>query len=488
MSNKNNTCNLDNSIRAIKNLCGSKSFKIEQSTEFDLTSISHIKRFMERWNADPYFRDYVAVAPKQAAHSYALEVDVEKIRPLWDSEFSHELVETEVNFPSLNKWHEFVDESKVNTLIKSIATCSSNIHYQAWQKRQIARTARQFRKYYHNGILHGPVCFELSKGCSVGCWFCGLSAARLENVFYYNLENEKLWCEVLEVTKEILGTAAAAGFCYWATDPLDNPDYEKFCCDNHTILGMFPQTTTAQPLKNPERTRSLLKLSREHGCPINRFSILSLKMLNQVHKEFSPEELTFVRLELRNTEADALANAGRAWQQSRRNAKYEDNVPELGTIACVTGFLINMVDRSVKLISPCNADEYWPLGYIVYDEGTFYNASDLKSLLERMIKDHMNLKLRPNDCIRFSRDLKYESLPDGFQLSTKFKTFRFRSEAFLKELGDIIQKGDKTAQEISFLFDMRGIAPAHTLDTLNKIFENGLLDDETKLKNFQKNL
>ena len=44
---------------------------------------------------------------------------------------------------------------------------------------------------------------------------------------------------------------------------------------------------------------------------------------------------------------------------------------EGGTIACVSGFLFNMVERNVRLISPCNASERWPLGYRIYDEGTF---------------------------------------------------------------------------------------------------------------------
>jgi len=35
--------------------------------------------------------------------------------------------------------------------------------------------------------------------------------------------------------------AAGRGFCYWGTDPMDNPDYEKFCLDFHEVLGIFPK-------------------------------------------------------------------------------------------------------------------------------------------------------------------------------------------------------------------------------------------------------
>ena len=125
-------------------------------------------------------------------------------------------------------------------------------------------------------------------------------------------------------------------------------------------------------------------------------------MLNQVHQEFSAEELAFVDLVLQNQEAKKIkANAGRARERNLKKGDDDSKFPEQGTIACVSGFLFNMVDRSVKLISPCNANDRWPLGYIVYDEGTFSNANELKILLEKMITDNMPLTVRPHDLVSF---------------------------------------------------------------------------------------
>src|SRR5205814_8046857 len=107
--------------------------------------------------------------------------------------------------------------------------------------------------------------------------FCGVSAGRKGADFLYTPDNARLWRDVLAVLRRVVGPAAATGFCYWATDPLDNPDYERFALDVAEICGRFPQTTTAQPLKDPERTRALLALSVAHGCTINRFSILTLR-------------------------------------------------------------------------------------------------------------------------------------------------------------------------------------------------------------------
>jgi len=286
--------------------------------------------------------------------------------------------------------------------------------------------------------------------------------------------------------QEILGFAAGAGFCYWATDPLDNPDYEKFCSDFHKILGVFPQTTTAQPLKDIERTKALLKLSRKKGCLINRFSILSLKILNQVHEKFSAEELLHVNLALQNQESEGgKAHAGRSRERNLKKGQEDSELPDQGTIACVSGFLFNMVERSVKLISPCNASERWPLGYIVFDEGTFTDASDLKILLERMIDQHMPITVRPTDVVNFRSDLKYESLADGFKLSNRVKTFKFRLDPYLRDLGDIIHQGGKTAAEIADIFEARGVKTAYTYHYLNLMLKKAVLDDEPKSKNVE---
>ncbi len=98
----------------------------------------------------------------------------------------------------------------------------------------------------------------------------------------------------------------SAGRCptpRWATDPLDNPDYERFLADFHDVLGRCPQTTTAQPHKDTERTRELLRLSHSLGSPVDRFSIISLNVLNRVHVAFSPGELLRVDCIPQNREA-----------------------------------------------------------------------------------------------------------------------------------------------------------------------------------------
>lgn len=448
----------------------------------EFTRIAHAKHFMQRWHADPDFRAQVLTDPAQAVARYNLQVDPEEIKPFWQPELLEPL-RAAGRLPSLvQHCLDFVQISE-ERISANFIDPSHNRQYQAWRSRQIARLFGQLPKSLSDEVAHSPVSFELSKGCSVGCWFCSVSAPTLKDIFFYTPENARLWHDILNLLKNILGTAAAAGFCYWATDPLDNPDYEQFLSDFHAILGVFPQTTTAQSLKDPARTKSLLKLALEKGNKLNRFSILSLKMLDGVSAAFTSEELAFVELVTQNQEAGiAKANAGRMRERNQQQAAKKNTVVDESllpaTNACVTGFLFNLVDRSVKLISPCPASDRWPNGYRIYDEGTFTTVDELQAWLERAIEIHMPLTLRASDRLRFRSDLHYEEFADGFHVSTRFLTLKFRNEPYLKQLGQMILKGDRTVSQITSLFNVLGTNTTTILKTLNLMFDRAIFDDE----------
>lgn len=463
------------------NLSESELFeKLEVFEPRSFAKISYVKRFNERWQADPNFRKQVYINPQDAFARYQIKLNPEEIRPLWDKDNKRKLGKEISAFPLLKKCQEFNELLGHVSHKKSISDSLKKSGIQAWRERQIARTSGQFIQTFTQQLGHFPVAFELNKGCSVGCAFCGVAAPRLSDIFFYNKNNAQLWREVLEVVKDILGFAAGMGFCYWATDPLDNPDYEKFCQDFSEILGIFPHTTTALSVRDIERTRNLLKLARQKKSVFNRFSVLSLPMLNRIHQEFTPEELALVELVIQNKESETIkANVGRLREKKNQQ---ELDYSQQGTIACVSGFLFNMVERSVKLISPCHASERWPLGYIVYDQGNFTNADDLKQLLTTIISKHASTEIRPNQLIRFRPDLKYTAFFDGFELSTSLKTYQFRHDFFLCDLGEIISKESYTTQDIVSKFEANGIESWQILYYLNLIFERGLLDEQLAIK------
>ena len=128
-----------------------------------------------------------------------------------------------------------------------------------------------------------------------------------------------MWKDVLHGVKKLMGNASKWGIVYYASDPMDNPDYEKFCIDFSDILGMFPQTTTALAHKDIERMRSLLKLSRSRNCRLDRFSVLSLGLLKKIYRAFTPDELTHVEIISQMPESNQLkADAGRYFEKMKK--------------------------------------------------------------------------------------------------------------------------------------------------------------------------
>ena len=435
---------------------------------------SHVKRLQEKISGNSSAKNQIINDFTHHIEKCDLDISIDCIKLLWQQATSQISTEDSKN---LYDYHNLIQvQHNWAQSVIDLAANNSNLKFKAWRKRQVWRCMSQL-----GGANHFPLSIELSKGCSVGCWFCGVAAPKLGDIFFYTSKNARLWQEILNIAKKLFGSAAGAGFCYCASDPFDNPDYEKFLVDFYNILGIFPQTTTAQPLKNPERTRKLLKLSLEKGCMLNRFSIISLSQLEQLHQEFAPEELAFVDLVLQNPESGQLkSNSGKARQNNQRTKLKQQllDKSEAGTTACISGFLLNMIDRTVKLISPFPASDIHPLGYRIYQQGTFTDAKDLQQFVENAIAVNMPLAVRLNDRLRFRSDLHYEPLPNGFQLSTKHLTIKFCQTPLMKQLGEIIRQGEKTVEETANLFSVWGISASDIYENLNVIFNRGVLDEE----------
>lgn len=452
-------------------------------TEY-LLNIAKIKRFLERWSADRQFREDLPIDPYSITRRYNLDVDPEEIRLLWDTEYLNAYDPNAAIPLVVRQYDAYIQEClQSREEIRKLGT-PLNPLFKAWRERQINRIFSEFGFTKADSIVHAPFAIELSKGCSVGCWFCGVAAQRLEGIFAYTPENARLWREVLEVLREVFGSGASQGFCYWATDPLDNPDYEQFMVDFHAILGKFPQTTTASAIKNPQRTKNLLKLSQEKDGEIERFSILTLKQFDRVHEEFSAEELMFVELICQNDEAFGMKSlAGRAREERfRKRVEVSEQFShgdssEDNTIACVSGLLLNMVDRSVKLISPCNADETWSLGYRIYDRATFQTASELRTVLKEIIDRNMPLTLSLKDRVDFRPDLKYEKVENGFRFSSNSVMHCFNGMPHFQDVAEVAFNKHLTAGELALLLEReKGISLAETLHYLNELFKQGLVE------------
>lgn len=480
-----------------------------QSNSLPAVTLGQVKRVLEWWASSDSFREMVKDDPERTMREFPIDINPEIVRPLWDAMFAVRVKKENLPVhPIVTEYRAFVT-SKIQWRGDIKEECSpADPRFRAWRARQIARNAVE-QGGYDDYIIHTPLSIELTDGCSVGCWFCGVGATKMLESWPYTEENGKLWREVVSVMRGKIGSASKWGFCYWATDPLDNPDYEKFAGDFSEIVGMFPQTTTAQGHKDPARTRRILEQSSARGCRVNRFSVLTEPLLRRIHTEFSADELLNVEIVSQMqgaTTAKANAGAFRLLAQNRdgvverEERKLETMVetqravaavmnpevelavpPQPGTIACVSGFLLNMVKRTIKLISPCRANDRWPLGYIVFEEDTFTDAQDLARIVERMIVNHMPLSLEVSHPMRFNPGLTYQQVDDGFHVGSQMNALAFlRSDMapYLHSIGTQVSGGRKTAGDIALsAFYEYGVPEVNTIGTLAVMFEKGLLAD-----------
>lgn len=461
-------------------------------TADEIHTLAHIKRFSELYSGDEKFRARLREKLgnlKTFADESRLDLDPEAMLPLFHPEYiKHRFTEAEAQWPLAKAWDDYTTEMEHAILSRAIGDCEKvNPRFHNWRQRQMRRTDSEFGDSGRD-ITHPIAAFELSEGCTVGCWFCGISADRFKGYLPYTDESASLWKGVLQEMVALFGEAAQSGFCYWATDPSDNPDYPRFLTDHHEITGMLPQTTTAMPLKDITLTREVMRLHDEHRCIINRFSILTTRIMHAVHAEFTPDELMGVGLVLQGREAlTPKANAGRVIERREklRSAGKSDMVAQVesehGTIACVTGFLVNMVNRTVQLVSPTRASKRWPLGYRVYQEGRFQTARDFRATVDAMIDAHMPEDLVRGDVIAFRDDLTYQRLPDGFEVRSRGQRISVRGEPHTGVLGDLIHEGSKTSGEIQSAAVQAGADIFVTADRLHQLFELGLLNDDPKL-------
>ena len=148
------------------------------------------------------------------------------------------------------------------------------------------------------------------------------------------------------------------------------------------------------------------------------------------------------------------------------------------TIACVSGFLFNMPDQTVRLVTPCNANQRWPCGYWVVDQGRFETREELESLLERMGATHIAVRLTVDSPVRMRRDLRCTWDGERLTFSSRYLATSFFNYPGLERLGELVARGGHTAAEIASLLEPEGLDLTGTFDLLLEMHRKGLLDEE----------
>lgn len=447
----------------------------------------HLKRFFECWMADASFRSQLESDPDTATATRNLNVQPETFRLIWEwlnatsGGLAPDRTEPLRQIPvALSEFQSLkTAEHGYQNLLRE-RSIPDVLCWRTWRARQVARMSSQFSSGFLQAVLHPPFAIELSQGCSVGCWFCGVGALKHGDQFEYTNHNAALFLAVLHTIRKYTGDRSGGqGFLYWATDPLDNPDYEKFASDFRDTFGRYPDLTTSQPLRHLSRVRRLIEHSTASGDFYVRFSVLTLRQLYAIHSEFTAEQLATVSLIPRNKGSLApISPTGNARSSQMLQAR-EPSIAVDESIACVSGFLVNMVERSVKLVSPCPASDRWPLGYIVYDSVIFSDGADFEHAIVGMMDRHMRPQIHSDWRLRFRSDLKYSPEPDGFRLFSANTTLSFRQNPLFEVLGELINEGNCSSKAINLLFKEEFDINFDISDMwVSFLFENGILDEE----------
>jgi len=417
---------------------------LQAFTAKEMSRIVQVKRFFEWYEADPEFRESVNCGEISAFQENRLKeigvsFPVEEMALLWEhpevmndffcktsdvpSEHTASRAEKIMGkFPLLQLWHRFI-HVRYNQFKKVCAqrfSVPENPRFDAWRKRRIASCESELGAFNHK-IDHPTLALELCDGCSVQCWFCSFSAKRLKSVLDYS-ENKAYFRKIVQTCVDLFGPGAAGmALLYYGTEPYDNPNYIEYMQDFAKISGSTVCTATAV-CTDEKWIKDLITHYRGYQQPWPRLSVLSNNVLHKIHDRHSPEELRDVSMVMQMKESQRQkVSGGRIFDskgdmRERNSTNYLKDIIPQGSIACVTGFLINLVRKEIKLVSPCYTSKSWPYGYRVFDQVQFETADEFQGVMMDMMNRNMPDTPPPQMPFRLRDDLIFNPLENGFDL------------------------------------------------------------------------
>lgn len=226
-----------------------------------------------------------------------------------------------------------------------------------------------------------PFAIELTSGCSVGCWYCGISAGRLQPSREYRHDE---FAGVLAALKRAYGIKGGEGVLYWQTDPFDAPMYEKCCELFFETWNVWPFLSTALGARQIDRLRFHIECDAQRNGRGVRVTVNSRLELELLHAHFTAEELLYVNVHVRTPHsAVPLMKVGRAYDALRRSEALQRKQAEIRrlvygaedqslmldeTISCVDGLIVSMPQRTMRYTHPTPASEQNSDGYLIVEE------------------------------------------------------------------------------------------------------------------------
>ncbi|MCL2057322.1 MAG: radical SAM family RiPP maturation amino acid epimerase, partial [Oscillospiraceae bacterium] len=152
-------------------------------------------------------------------------------------------------------------------------------------------------------------------------------------------------------------------------------------------------------------------------------------------------------------------------------------VPQ-GTIACVSGFNINLATKTIMIFSPCYTSAEWPHGFRVFGTTTYTDEKDFPAAITKLVDRCMFLTPPKDKPLKFRDDMIFRPTDQGFDLATAHQLHHFKGKSKCGPLGELIAEGTYTYEQISaFLLKEHKINPIIVRAAVQQLFDDGLLDE-----------
>ncbi len=426
-----------------------------------------IKRFIDFWKGDNKFRTLFLDNPSAALKDRGIHHGAESLHPFCLEQYKNGNLRLQgiKDIPGMEAYRSLLHQRSCPTLKKHAANFT-NYAFNSWRLRQINYFRTQVPDEWAAHNPHLPIAVELTHGCSMSCPFCAGAADPLNSNIPSYHEYTDQFSSLLTRIKRFFGLKKSHGLLYFFTEPFDHPDYEDFLCTAINILNGYVRTTTAAWHLDIPRTRAFLGLVQQLGIPYNRFSINSKKLFHKCMEDFSPQELVNVGLVCNYPQAaeSILYAAG-------RGKKISNAI--LGSVACVTGFIVNLPLQRIQLVSPTLEIDKWPKGYRVLAESFGLNEKDVEAFLCTCNDQYFNTVLHADSKVKLREDLSLTSEGDQWYLINHYRRFCLKSGE--ERIVDSLSSTRKVKDFIEM--DFPGFTANQIYARLSTLWANGLLED-----------
>jgi hypothetical protein len=135
-----------------------------------------------------------------------------------------------------------------------------------------------------------------------------------------------------------------------------------------------------------------------------------------------------------------------------------------------------MVEKSVKLITPCAGCDEWSLGYEVHATESFSSATDFDQVVRRCIDEQMG-RITTVDTIRIRHGVTVAASAEGFVLTGPAGSLHVQCGDVMMEIAARLEHGDvEVAQLIADVDGTFGIGVDVVADCIDDLGQLGFLE------------